>query len=283
MPRSEYTSEKPDLFLYDNYREFLRDWFLWRKHQESGFTYRLFSHAMGFTSPNQLQLVINGKRNITTDTLECYADVLKFKKKEREYFALLVSFNQSKSMQEKSRHLASLAAFQTQRGHLLTPEQYRYLSHWHYPTVREMVALKDFCEDSDWIANRLGGEATSAGAQKIIANLLELGLLTRDAAGKLTPGAPYVSTGAEVASVAAFTYHEQTIGLALEKLRGVPSENRNVSALTFTIRQDDYAAIVEEVNAFRKHLIKHLLARDVQNQDEAVYQLNLQLFPVTQN
>lgn len=274
--------KRPPIFKYDNYRVYLKDWYDWMKETKPGFSYRAFSRWAGFKSPNQLMLVIKGERAIALKSIDKYLKVLGLKKTEKKYFELLVKFNQAGDMVRKNEYLEELSAYWLKRGTHLEGQQLKYLTNWYYAAIREMVSFKDFKENSAWIAKRLGGRITPAQARQAIRTLLELGLLKRDKRGRLKQSDTYVTTGNEVASVAAFLYHRQMIGQAMESLKEKPSELRNITALTFSVRKQDYDNLVEEINEFRKRVISLLQNRKEQDRDEMLYQLNIHLFPISE-
>lgn len=272
--------EKPSLLTYDNYRKYLGDWYLWMKETKPGFSYRAFSKWAGFQSPNHLLLVIKGERNVALPSIGKYFEVLKLKQTERKYFELLVKFNQAQDMPSKTEYFRELSVYWLRRGTLLKPEQYKYLTNWYYTAIREMVNLKDFKETGSWIARKLGDLVTPAQAEQAIKTLLELKLLERNKNKKLVQTSNYVTTGNEIGSIGAFLYHEQMMLLARLSLKEKASSERNLTALTFTMRKSDYDMIVSETNDFRKRLIAALQNRETIDQDEDLYQLNIHLFPI---
>lgn len=272
--------QRPNLFLYEDYRKYLRDWFSYMKQTKESFSYRAFSLWAGFKSPNHLLLVIKGQRNIALNSLGKYFGVLKLNQTEKKYFELLVKFNQAQDMPAKTEYFRELSSYWLKRGALLDLEQYKYLSNWYYTAIREMVTLKDFKENGAWIAKKLGGLITPAQARQAIEVLLDLKLLRREGSYQLVQTSNYVTTGNDVGSVSAFLYHQQMIKLAEEALKK-SSATRNLTALTFTIQKKDYEMIVHEINEFRKRIIAILQNREVQNKDEQLYQFNAHLFPIT--
>ena len=272
--------EKPALFTYEDYRKFLKDWYDWMKATKPGFSYRAFSRWVGFKSPNQLLLVIQGQRNITLDTLGKYFEVLKLKQTERKYFETLIKFNQAGDMPTKTQYFKEISLYWLKKGTVLEPEQLKYLSNWYTTAIREMVNLKGFQPTGAWIVKKLGGIVTPAQARKAIEILIELGLVTRGTDKKLKQTSAYVTTGNEVNSVSAFLYHEQMIRLAMEALKEKDSSERNLTALTFTIREEDYDSLVGEINEFRKKIIAMLQNRNALTEDSELYQLNVHLFPI---
>ncbi len=272
---------KPNIFSYDNYRLYLKDWFFWMKQREQGFSYRKFSQLAGFKSPNQLLLVIQGKRGISQSSLQQYIRVLSLNRSEKKYFSLLVKFNQEKNLSVKKNLLKELSLFRDKQGQNLESEEYKYLTNWYFAAIREMVNLKDFKEDSHWISKKLHNMVTPSQANKAIKILLELELLTRDKKGCLCQSSKYLTTGNETQEVAAFLYHEQMNNITLEALKSKDTSFRNISALTFSVRKEDYESIVKELNKLRKRIVDFVQHRLVQDEDDILYQLNLQFVPLS--
>ena len=272
---------KPNIFSYDNYRLYLKDWFFWMKQREQGFSYRKFSQLAGFKSPNQLLLVIQGKRGISQSSLQQYIRVLSLNRSEKKYFSLLVKFNQEKNLSVKKNLLKELSLFRDKQGQNLESEEYKYLTNWYFAAIREMVNLKDFKEDSHWISKKLHNMVTPSQANKAIKILLELELLTRDKKGCLCQSSKYLTTGNETQEVAAFLYHEQMNNITLEALKSKDTSFRNIAALTFSVRKEDYESIVKELNKLRKRIVDFVQHRLVQDEDDILYQLNLQFVPLS--
>jgi|GEM_PF-609728 len=84
-------SEEPlaNVFDYLDYREFLRATYAEGKRLKK-LSYRAFSRRAGLLSPNYLKLVIDGKRNITHEMAQRFAQALHLTAEGTEYFELLV-------------------------------------------------------------------------------------------------------------------------------------------------------------------------------------------------
>src|SRR3989338_3815356 len=93
--------EKPVIFEYDNYREYLRGLYDHLKVARGHFSYRYFSRMAGFRSPNFLKLVIDGDRNLSGESIEKFIKALKIQNKEAIFFRNLVLLNQSETLEEK--------------------------------------------------------------------------------------------------------------------------------------------------------------------------------------
>ncbi len=274
------TNWKPDIFSYLDYRKYLADYYDAAKVHNRAFSYRYFSRKAGYSSPNFLKLVILGQRNISSDSIERFASALKLTVTESRFFGNLVAFNQASNEEEKNEAFERVAASRRFRqARKLDRDFYTYLSRWYYPAIREMVARADFVEDPEWIASQLLPTIQPARAKACLELLLDLGLVERDETGRLTRGESSITTGHEVRSLAVGNYHRQMLKRAAESIELVRSESRDISALTVSISADTVPELKERIHNFREVLI------DLCDRDEApnsVYQINIQLFPLTQ-
>ena len=59
--------ECPLVFGYVDYRRYLADYYAHAKKCHYGFSFRVFSKRAEISSSNYLRLVIDGKRNLTSD------------------------------------------------------------------------------------------------------------------------------------------------------------------------------------------------------------------------
>lgn len=272
--------DRPALLQYENYRDFLRDWYAWMKEHHEGFSYRTFSRWAGFKSPNQLQLIIQGKRNITTDTMPAFLRILKLNRRERAYFELLVPMNQATTAAAQAGFLKEISACFKRFKENLRHGQYEYLMRWYYPVIRELVTTKGFKVERHRIARRVGHGVTPRQVDEAIEKLLQLGLLVRNEDGTMSQADRVVTTGPETTEAASYFYHEQMIRLALDALaKQLPAE-RNFSGITLACREEDVEEISQILTDCRRQVLSYLENRRP-GPDDQVHQLNLQLFRVT--
>ena len=131
------------LFEYDNYRAYLKDLYKFYKETKPHFSYRYFSQKAGFRSPNFLQLVIEGKRNLSPESIEKFTNALRLGKKEAEFFRVLVYLNQARTVSEKKMYAEQLMQFRPFRYiHPLRQDQYRYYTEGHNIAIRELTTIQ---------------------------------------------------------------------------------------------------------------------------------------------
>ncbi len=271
----------PDIYDYLDYRAWLGAYYTAAKANIPAFSYRYFARKAGFSSPNFLKLVIDGRRNLSDDSVARFAHALGLAGDERRFFAAVVAFNQAGNAEEKNSAFEQIAASRRFRNaKRLDSDLYEYLSHWYYPAIREMVARPDFHESYEWIASQLTPPITAAKAKQAITVLETLGLVVRNRNNRLERGDATVSTEHEVRSLAIGNYHRAMLGLAGESIERFPSAERHLLATTVCISSETVDEIKDRYNSLSETVLD-LCDRDPS--PERVYQLNFQLFPLSES
>ena len=270
---------KPDVFDYLSYREFMRDYYLRAKENTRSMSFRSLSKAAGFGSPNFYKLVMENQRNLSSEGAERITDALSLTKEEGRFFMALVEFDQAENREKKNECFERISASRRFReAGRIEPDFFEYLSHWYYPTIREMTARPDFQMDCAWIAGQLHPQIKPSEAERALEVLLRLGFIVeRD--GRVERGEPTLTTGHEVNSLAIVNYHHQMIDLGKESIESIERQWRDISALTMGVHLEQIADIKRRIHAFRETLMQ---LTDTVDDPELVYQLNIQLFSLNQ-
>jgi uncharacterized protein (TIGR02147 family) len=273
-------SELKSIFEYENYREYLRDYYIDAKSRNKKFSYRFFARLGGFKSGNILKIVIDGEINILPDTAEKFCKALKLDKEESTFFKNLVLFNQASTTEERARHSKELLRSRTyKKMHPLSESQYHYFDLWYFPVIRGLVALPDFQEDPQVIAKQITPEITPSEVKKALSELLQLGLLSRDETGRLVQSSPIVSSSNSITSSSLASYHREMMTKASESIDRFPRELRDLSALTLGVSKESVKLIKEMAEKFRRDILE-AVAKDPGS--DSIYQLNIYLFPVAE-
>lgn len=275
-------ADRPNIFLYQDYRIFLKDLYAYLKKTQRGFTHRSFSKKGGFKSPNMLLLVMEGKRAITARTLLRFARGLQLNQQESDFLGSLVAFNRSGTEEERSEAFRDLTKHRRFREiHELTKEIFRFYSEWFHVVIREMIHLEGFRGNAEWIAATLHPRVTKEEATRALKLLVKLNLINWDENKKTYERLnPIIATPPEIKSLAVANFHRSMMQLATESISTVPSEERDITSATVGIHQGDLAQVKKKIEAFRKSLLAEMEARD--KKPDRIYQLNIQLFPVTE-
>jgi uncharacterized protein (TIGR02147 family) len=275
---TQEASREIQVYDYLDYRAYLRDFYLGCKTRPN-LSHRGFSPRAGSRSPKYLQLVIDGKRNLTDAMARRFAKAIGLDRDAAEYWVELVRFNQTKTITEREAAYRRMTGFRGYcRARPLDGAQADYYAHWYIPAVRELAISPGFREDHDWIAKALIPTITPEDAARALRVLTELGLLVRGEDGQLLQGDPLVSTGPEARSVLVARYHRTMLERAAAAIDLVPASERDISSLTLCLGSHGLCRIKERIRRFRAELLE--LSTLEQNPDQVV-QVNFQLFPLT--
>lgn len=266
-----------DVFRYLDYRRFLGDVYTAQKRR--GLSYRSFARRAELGAPNYLKLVIDGKRNLTPAMAQRFAQAAGLSGEAAAYFVALVAFCQAKKSSDKQAHHRRLLAFRRYRdAHKLEGAHAEYHSAWYLPAIRELVTSRDFQDDPTWIAKKLWPAIKPIEAKQALATLSKLGLIARDAAGKLVQTDAIVTTGAETRGVHIAGYHTEMVKRAIAAIDLVPSTERDLSALTLCLGKVGLSLVKQRIQELRREL---LALSETHDERVQVVQLNFQLFPLS--
>lgn len=270
----------PDIYSYTNYREYLRDLSAALKAARQ-FNLRDFAKKAAIKAPGYLKMVIDGRRNLTVQTIHKFCRALDITGRQREYFESLVIYNQTDDPDLKREYFDKLNRLRPRsQDYVMEKRQNRYFSRPHYVTIREMVLLKDFREDPKWMARRCFPVISPAEAKEAIDTLLELGLLKRDAAGKLLQAEDFVRTDdINTQAIEAYHYHEAMLDRARHALAKLPQKERNYYALTIPMPKALFDEIITDFYEFRDRI--RVKVEQAHGNLDDVYQINFQFFPAT--
>ena len=276
MPRK---TKSIDLFHYLDYRKYLRDLYSTAKKSRAGFSFRTFSKKAGFGSSNFYKLVMDGDRNLTEGSLEKFMHGLKLNKQEQEFFRNLVFFSQAKAHQNKNAYYKKL--LQSRKFNELKPmtkDQYKFYSTWYHAVVRELITSEGCHANYEKIAKKIQPPLTTAQVEGSVELLETLGFIKKTKEG-WKQSSSIVTTGPEVNSLILMNYHRELLALARERLPNIPSEKRDISALTLGFPKEKLPEIKKRIQEFRKSILESV---STETNPEIVALLNIQFFPVTE-
>jgi uncharacterized protein (TIGR02147 family) len=266
------------VYDYSDYRLFLKEYYEERKAENPNFSFRYLAQKAGINSAPFFKFLIEGKRNLTQETLAKVAVALKLNEKEREYFEHLVFFNQAKTVKDKSRFFDKLIALQKARNTLhIGSEKYAYFTEWYHCAIRELAAMMDFRDDFARLGNALRPPISALRAQESVELLLRLGFLRKENV-KYLQAEPLLSTGYGIEDYQIIRFQIKMLRMAIEAFDRTHAAERSTSSLTFGLSRETYKTLVREMRAFRGRLME-LVGKD--ESPEMVYHLNMGLFPLS--
>jgi uncharacterized protein (TIGR02147 family) len=265
------------IYRYSDYRIFLREWFESEKLHRSALSYRWLGGKLGVDGA-ALVRVFRQERHLHEKHVPTLCQVLKLGKREAEYFGILVLFCKARSPQEVRTHFERLMALRDVGARELEAEQYEYYRRWQNSALRALLSFLPFEGDWEALGHRLEPPLTAKETQSCIETMCHLGLLRRNEAGSFEPTDPVISSGDSWKTFAVRDFQLQTIELAARSLLRHPRERRDISTLTLSLPAERLEDLREMLREFRGRVLKWAAA---QEPHDGVWQLNLQLFPLT--
>jgi uncharacterized protein (TIGR02147 family) len=273
-----------NLFVFEDYRAFLRAYYVEQKNRNKGFSFRLFARHAGLASPNYLKLVIEGNRRITDKSLPNFVKGLRLSKEEEGYFKALVAYQEAKDTdtRENSKdELARLRARNLKRVAELEETRADYLKHWYHLAVRELVTLDGFKPCPAWISSMLRHRITEEQAKESLELLLKLGFV-KVQHGVYVLAEPLLTSGDEISNrrVAGLiqNIHRQMSDLAMKTMEEEAKEWRELNGLTLAVPLSKVPEIKNAIKRFSRELNQTFSSEEA---NEAVYYLAVQFFPLT--
>jgi uncharacterized protein (TIGR02147 family) len=270
---------RPCIFDYTDYREFLKDMFAFKKETMPSYSYRYFSRLAGFSSPNFLKLVMEGQRNLTNTSVAGIAKGFKLKKPERDFFENLVFMNQATEHAEQDHYYRKMIAAKSHgKVKAIETARYEYFSRWYLPVIRELVIFGDRKMTAEQIAEKLFPAVRAKDVETALSRLEALGLIQKDEQGQWQQTDSLLSTGPEVKSLLITNFHKEMIRLAEESITRHPAKTRDITALTISMKKNRMAELKQKIADFRKDILKEFATDESSDQ---VVQINIQAFPLT--
>jgi uncharacterized protein (TIGR02147 family) len=269
--------QQPNVFDYFDYRDYLEDFYAYKKALDPAFSHRVFLELAGIGGSTYLHRIINNQRKLGAKYVPHFTRALSLNQKEGAYFALLVSFCNEKPGPQKDSYFREVLQLRGKLpGRRIENQKLRFYEKWYYPIIRELAVALDFKEDYNLLAASVIPRITAVQAKGAVQYLLRNGFLKKDANGGYTQADPVISTGDEVRSTVLRKYHRIMLKQHIEALDTIAPEERDITSLTMSVSEENYSRIKKEIQQFRKRLLA--IANEPQK-PEIVCQTGFQLIP----
>ncbi len=269
------------VYDYTDYRRFLKDRFVDLKKRNPLFSYRSFNRLAGIQSSGFLKLVIDGKRNLATEGIAKIVQGFRLSEAERNYFELLVKFNQARNHEEKDRYFHEIS--QNKKfisAKPLTHAQYHLFSHWYYVAILECVrAETKSVKDIHWLQQSLNPPVGLKDLKIAVRELKKIKLL-EEKNGNLIRHEAMLTTNDEVNSISVANFHVQMCQMAARAVMQEDPTEREFSTLTIVTSEESFRKAKHEIQKFRKRL-HSILEQENDRPKTFVGHINLQLFKLS--
>jgi uncharacterized protein (TIGR02147 family) len=266
-----------DLFEYTDYCAFLRDLFEEKRKKIPFFSYRFFGRKVGVDAGNLIK-ILQGKRHLSEAGIKRFIHYAQYSGREAKYFETLVLFKKAKKEQENKILFEKLMAIQRIDPFRLEPFQYEFYREWYHTVVLALLHISDFRGNYKALAEHTRPRISVKQARESILLLLKLNLARKEADGKFVPTNSVLTTGKSWKSLAIRSFQQQSINLAMEAFERFTPEERDISTVSIAVGKDDMEEIKRVTGEYRRTVLQIASASE---KPDRVYQLNIQLFPLS--
>jgi len=266
-----------NIYEYENYRTYLRDFFAVLKQRDAHFTQRFFARKAGFSSHSFLPAVINGRRNLSPKAVEQVAVAHNLSERETSYFRELVGYTQARTESEREQRFKQMNAIRRNtRFYQLRRHQYNYFDEWYYPVIRELATIADWHGDYALLGSLCRPKITGTEARKAVEALVGMQLIVPE-------NDRYVQTDTVVIAED-FPKHLIRKARAVYMKKAIDAsavcgpDESNFSAATLALSEEQFKKLSDMLDTFHRDAVA--AASDTERA-EKVYQLNIQLFPLS--
>lgn len=274
---------------YMDFRKLLEDFYLYKrevtKNDVRPYSTAMFSAAANIKSPNYLRMIIDGKRNLSPDMIAKFARAMSLNKDETSDFRMLVLYNQSTEPSERNILLKDLSEHRVQmklKSGEIDRKTWDKLPSWISWILYAMIDQEKVKFDVESLRETLRKKASVDEIQSALKTLLDSGeVKIDDVTGRLQKTRSLIDSPEEIPVALVRKLQSQLMYLGMESLfQDAPTE-REFGAATLSLTQSEFEELRFKLRQLRKATQKENSVRRTTSQGERVYQLNLQLFPVT--
>ena len=262
---------------YQDYREYMRDFYEERK-RSSLFSWREFSKLAGFTSPNYIQLVCEGKSRLSKTGVEKVATAMGLVASDREYFLAMERFGDAKNDSKKIQAFNEMQKIAKEnRLRVVDGEAFKYFESWVNPVIRELAPIMPGAKPLE-LARNCYPVVSATEVRQSLDFMVHADFLKKVGEDTYEQTEKVVTGSSEAIPLALRSMNRQMSKFATDAIDDIPPEKRHTAGVTLGMSDATYKWLVRQLETLRQQVVA--IAAKEKNYDK-VYRLNLQLFPLT--
>lgn len=268
--------EKPNIFKYLNYRNYLRD-VIEHSRNQGTFTYQDFASQLGFKSRSHLRMIIEGQRNLSLKSIPGIAKGLQLTQTEETFLETMVKFNQAKEVEDEQRFYQELLKYSSFKNvRQAEADQFKHFGHWYVLAILESLGTAWRKKSEHEMVQSL--EISMDELKAALKVLERLKLITKDGAHWKRMD-EYVITPPDTGSDEMEQMYREMGQKAVQSIEKYPRSKRSHTGLTLALTEQQYLELKQKVFEMQGNLNFDF---PVDQNASHIYQLNIQLFPLCQ-
>ncbi len=230
--------------------EILRNEYFRRCRENARYSIRSFAKQAG-VSPGSMSELLSGKRPLSIKIADKIAAKIGLRLRPKDAATI------SKDYQK------------------ISDDEYQLISDWYYLGILNLMKLKDFKSDVQWMAQRIG--LSKVQVQDAIDRLSRLGLI-ENKNGRYRRVKKRLSIESDVPSSAIRESHRQRMHLAIQSLVDHSIHERDITGSVLAIPATRLPEAKQMIKEFRERFVDEL---EIDGKADTVLNLCIQLYPIT--
>ncbi|MBN1576680.1 MAG: TIGR02147 family protein [Chitinispirillaceae bacterium] len=265
------------IFTYSDFREYIRAAVKEKRYKNPRYSYRCAASRIGIRS-GTLTRILNGSRHVGPELLPKLIDYLGLKRREAEYFSLLIGFDSIKDENRRRQCYRDLLRMRSERNTLIPEENHQFFEQWYHVALFELMRIVKKGDDPARLSSLFIPPLSESKIRKAMEVLRRLGYIRQDSEKGTLTTEPFLTTGDTWESVAIHAFQVAVSELAAKALDTIPKEERDFSTLTMALSAEAFEKVREVVKRARAEIA--VIERECSD-PQRVYQINFQCFPLT--
>jgi uncharacterized protein (TIGR02147 family) len=214
-----------------------------------------------------------------------FARAMALDKEETDEFAALVEFTQAQEPLERNRFLKILADIRVRqqlKSGEINAETWEKVPSWVTWVLYALSEQKGVRFDIAELFELMRGKARPDDIRRSLDKLVESGELVKDGVtGEFSKGRELMSGSENIPVALVRKLQAELIYLGLESLFQDGPQDREFGAQTLSLTESEFEQLKFELRQLRKRWAKDISVNRTSAKGDRVFQLNIQLFPVT--
>lgn len=270
-----------DIFLYRDYRSYIRDWYAHNKLKRSGFSYRNVARRSKLFSHSFFRNLLLSRKHISEKSASPLATFLGLNHSRREYFILLVHLAHAQTPTLRrliKRQLVKLADANDLVAHAADPrlplhDRQEIVLDDHTLIVQTLSHTPGFKADPHWIHERLNRTLSLVKIRHALKVLERVGL------NGPQPSNDLMDFYGTQPTFRPSPYHKAMIRRSIEAYDHLPSE-RAIHAATLFLSEGTFLKLKPRLQNALLKVLSDFQEFHIEDGPMFIYQLNAVLFPL---
>lgn len=271
------SENRPNIFLYHDFIQFLNDWFLFLRKTKNDFNLRNFSKkssiALGY-----MNMVLNRQRPLSEKAFLKIIPNLYLSADEQKFLNLLRTVGQSEDSNSRLAAVNEMMRFKKfKTTNKKENRTYEYLTKWYYVAIYEMFNLDGFKYDIGWIQTKLAKKLSLTEIEQALDFLKQNNFVKQNPNGTWSQVETSLDCTEGIFKISLAEFHKQMLDLAHESIHSVARDERLIMGQTMAISKENFEQIKQIIQQAVKQINE--VNKGAHNK-ENVYHVEIAAFPL---